>query len=97
VLDNLNLRHYFPVVIGPGDVVESKPHPEVFLKAAAGLGILPEHCIVFEDSPRGIEAAARAGMRAIGITSYHTPDELEHENVLFTIEDYRDDRLRELL
>jgi HAD superfamily hydrolase (TIGR01509 family) len=97
VLDNLNLRHYFPVIIGPENVVESKPHPEVFLKAANELGILPEHCIVFEDSPRGLEAAACAGMSAIGVTSYHTSGELEHKNVLFTIEDYRDRRLLELL
>lgn len=97
VLDNLSLRHYFPVVIGPEDVTESKPHPEVFLKAADRLGIAPEHCIVFEDSPRGIEAAARAGMKAIGVTSYHAANELEYKNVLFTIEDYRDVRLDLLL
>lgn len=97
VLDNLSLRDYFPVIIGPEDVAESKPHPEVFIKAANELGILPEHCIVFEDSPRGIEAAARAGMRAIGITSYHTASELENKNVLLTIDDYRDTRLDLLL
>jgi HAD superfamily hydrolase (TIGR01509 family) len=97
VLDNLSLRRYFPVVIGPEDVAESKPHPEVFLKAAEELRVVPEQCIVFEDSPRGIEAAARAGMQAIGITSYHSANELKSKNVLFTIEDYRDDRLKELL
>lgn len=88
VLDNLSLRNYFPVIIGPDDVAESKPHPEVFLKAADRLGVPAENCVVFEDSPKGIEAAARAGMKAIGITSYHTPDELKNENVLFTIGDY---------
>lgn len=93
VLDNLSLRHYFPVIIGPEDVAESKPHPEVFLKAADRLGILPERCVVFEDSPKGIEAAARAGMKAVGITSYHKAEELENENVLFTIDHYRDARL----
>ncbi len=97
VLDNLNLRNYFPVIIGPEDVAESKPHPEVFLRAAEELRVLPEQCIVFEDSPRGIEAAARAGMKAIGITSYHTANELKNKNVLFTIEDYRDARLDLLL
>ncbi len=88
VLDNLQLRSYFPVVIGPDDVVESKPNPEVFLKAASRLGVAPEYCIVFEDAPKGIEAAARAGMKAIGITSYHSSDELRNKNVLFTLEDY---------
>lgn len=97
VLDNLSLRDYFPVIIGPEDVAESKPHPEVFIKAADRLGILPEQCIVFEDSPRGIEAAARAGMNAVAVTSYHLSKELENKNVLFMIEDYRDVRLDVLL
>ena len=88
VLDNLKLRSYFPVVIGPEDVTESKPDPEVFLQAASRLGFPPENCVVFEDAPKGIEAAARAGMKAIAITSFHTVEELSNENVLFTIEDY---------
>lgn len=93
VLDNLNLRHYFPTVVGPDDVAISKPHPEVFLKAASRLGVPSEDCLVFEDSPKGIEAASRAGMKVIGITSYHTPEELKNKNLLFTIEDYTDPRL----
>jgi beta-phosphoglucomutase len=96
VLDNLNLRNYFQVVIGPHDVARSKPDPEVFLKAASQLGVAPEHCIVFEDAPKGIEAAARAGMKAIAITSYHTADELNHENVLFTIDNYNHQSLTSL-
>ena len=96
VLDNLNLRNYFPVVIGPLDVARSKPDPEVFLKAASQLGVAPENCIVFEDAPKGIEAAARARVKAIGITSYHTAEELKYENVLFTISDYNDPCLTSL-
>ncbi len=97
VVDNLKLRSYFPVIIGPDDVAFSKPDPEVFLKAASQLNVAPENCIVFEDAPKGIEAAARAGMNAIGVTSYHTADELQHENVLFTMEDYTHSSLIELL
>jgi beta-phosphoglucomutase len=97
VVDNLNLRSYFPVIIGPDDVAKSKPDPEVFLKAAYQLGIAPEKCVVFEDAPKGIEAAARAGMKAVGITSYHTVEELQRENVLFMIQDYTDPTLMQLL
>jgi len=97
VLDNLKLRSYFPVVIGPEDVTESKPDPAVFLKAASRLGIPPENCVVFEDAPKGIEAAARAGMKAIGITSFHTAAELANENVLFTIENYLHPGLHQLI
>ena len=96
VLDNLKLRHYFQAVIGPDDVAVSKPDPEVFLKASTRLGVSPEHCVVFEDSPKGIEAASRAGMKAIGVTSYHTPAELKNKNLLFTIEDYVDGQLEPL-
>jgi len=96
VLDNLKLRDLFPVVIGPDDVKKSKPDPEVFLKAASRLGVKPENCIVFEDAPKGIEAAARAGMKAVAITSYHTAAELENSNVMLTIEDYTHPDLRKL-
>ena len=97
VINNLNLRNYFPVIVGPDDVSESKPNPEVFLVAAKQLGIAPTDCVVFEDAPKGIEAAASAGMNAIAVTSYHTVEELKHNNILFSIEDYSDSRLRELL
>ncbi len=96
VLDNLSLRPYFPVIIGPEDVSVSKPDPEVFLKAAAGLGLPPETCVVFEDSPKGIEAARRAGMKAVAITSYHAVAELENENVLYNVNDYSDPVLNPL-
>ena len=97
VLDNLNIREYFPVVVGPEDVVTSKPDPEVFLKAAQLLGVDPASCIVFEDSPKGIEAARRAGMKAVGIASYHTPEELANDNVLCVVDDYNDAVLNGLI
>lgn len=96
VIDNLNLSSYFPVIVEAADVRESKPHPEVFLKAASRLGVLPGQCIVFEDAPKGIEAAARAGMKAVAVTSYHSAEELENENVLFMIDDYTSDDLKKL-
>lgn len=97
VLDNLQLRQYFPVIIGPEDVVTSKPDPEVFLKAAQQLGVDPALCVVFEDSPKGIEAARRAGMKAVGIASFHSAGELENENVLCVIEDYNDPLLHRMI
>lgn len=97
VLDNLDLRGYFPVIVDADGVTASKPDPEVFLKAAAELGIAPELCVVFEDSPKGIEAARRAGMKAVGITTFHTAEELANENVLCIIEDYNDKALQQLL
>lgn len=97
VVDNLNLRNYFPVIVGPDDVKESKPNPEVFLTAAQRMEIAPSECLVFEDAPKGIEAAARAGMNAIAVTSFHTTEELKNKNVLFSIANYNDLRLTQLI
>lgn len=98
VLDNLNLRSYFGAIVSAEDVIESKPNPEVFLKGAALLGVAPESCIVFEDVPKGAEAALNAGMKVIIITTTHSEEEFIHyPNVLFFISDYNDPRLKQLL
>ena len=52
------------------------------------MGVEPARCIVFEDAPLGIEAARRAGMRAVGIASSHHPDELTGPHVLAIVPDY---------
>ncbi len=71
VLDNLGIRHYFQAIVSADDVALSKPHPETFLKAAEALGVAPADCLVFEDVPKGVEAAARAGMAAVVLTTTH--------------------------
>ncbi|WP_341902152.1 HAD family phosphatase [Fluviicola taffensis] len=98
VLDNLAIRTYFQTIVGAEDVMESKPNPEVFLKGATLLGVEPESCIVFEDVPKGAEAALNAGMKVIIVTTTHTAEEFaQYPNVLFFIEDYTDPRLKQLL
>jgi beta-phosphoglucomutase-like phosphatase (HAD superfamily) len=68
-LDGLDLRRHFAAVVGAADVEHGKPHPDVFLEAARRLDVAPEHCIVFEDAPLGVEAARRAGMRVVVLTT----------------------------
>jgi len=98
ILDGLNLRSYFSTIVSANDVVISKPDPETFLKCADGLQMSYENCIVFEDSPKGVESALRAGMKAVVIKTYHEIHEFEHlPNVLFFIDDYTDERLNDLL
>lgn len=67
VLDVLGWRRYFGALVAAEDVRVGKPDPEVFLTAAARLGVPPARCIVVEDAPSGIEAARRGGMRSIGV------------------------------
>ncbi|PSL20836.1 HAD family hydrolase [Chitinophaga ginsengisoli] len=88
-LDNLHIRHYFKSIITANDVSTSKPHPEVFLKAAAELGADPASCIVFEDAPKGVEAAANAGMKAVVLTTMHTREEFsDYDNIITFVSDY---------
>ena len=76
----------------------SKTNPETFLKAAAVLSVKPEDCIVFEDAPKGVEAAKNAGMKCFALTTAHEEEDFkEHDNVLFFIKDYRDERVLGLL
>lgn len=65
----LDLEHYFDAIVGAEDVPRGKPHPDPFLEAARRLGVEPSQCLVFEDSPLGIEAAQRAGMLAVLVPS----------------------------
>ncbi|MGI4791571.1 MAG: HAD family hydrolase [Janthinobacterium lividum] len=66
-LDSLNLRPLFDAIVTAEDVEHGKPSPDIFLKAAALLGIAPQDCIVYEDGDPGLEAARRAGMRAVDV------------------------------
>jgi beta-phosphoglucomutase len=88
-LDELDLRRHFATVVGAADVKQGKPHPDVFLKAAEQLGVEPADCIVFEDAPMGVEAARRAGMRAVVITTTLPADAFkEFDNVIAIVGDY---------
>lgn len=97
VLDGLDLRKYFPVIVGAEDVVISKPHPETYLKCADQLQEVYANCIVFEDSPKGVEAARNAGMKAVVLTTMHTAEEFSsYDNVIAVIKDYTDQQLNNL-
>lgn len=69
VLDRLDRRATFGAVVTGDDVKRGKPDPQVFLIAAARLGIPPSRCVVIEDAPAGIEAAHAGQMKAVGLAS----------------------------
>ncbi|HZG25269.1 MAG TPA: beta-phosphoglucomutase family hydrolase [Chitinophagaceae bacterium] len=98
VLDKLQLREVFGAIVTGSDVKISKPDPETFLKAAEQLGVLPSDCIVFEDVPEGVEAARRAGMKAVVVlTSHQIDDFTSFDNIVMKIDDYRLLSVKELL
>ena len=66
-LDRHAVRPYFGCVRTRDHVQRVKPAPDLFLSAAAGLGVAPADCVVFEDSPNGMRAAAAAGMRCVAV------------------------------
>jgi len=97
ILDNLDIRHYFEAIVSAEDVKLSKPDPETFLKAAQILKVSPDQCIVFEDAPKGVEAAKNAGMKVVVITTMHRKEEFEPgPHIIGFIDDYTDNLLAEL-
>ena len=74
-LTSANVRSYFDVVIA-GDMVEkSKPEPDIYLRAAAELGVEPAACMALEDSRNGLLSAHAAGMQVIMVPDLWQPDD----------------------
>ncbi len=69
LLDDLNLRRFFDVVITKDDVDQGKPHADTYSVTAKKLGVQPAHCVVFEDALLGEQAAYRAHMRCVAVAS----------------------------
>lgn len=69
ILDDLNLRRFFDVVITKDDVDKGKPHADTYAITAKKLGVKPEHCVVFEDALLGEQAAYRAHMHCVAVAS----------------------------
>lgn len=78
----LALESAFQATVSGADVARGKPAPDIFLKAAAALGVAPERCLVFEDAPAGIAAAHAAGMRTWALRTSHAPEELAEADVV---------------
>jgi beta-phosphoglucomutase len=98
VLDRLDLRRRFAAVASPDMGLRGKPNPDIFLKAAELLDVPPETCLVFEDAPLGVEAARRAGMKAVAVTTHLGPEAfLTYPNRIATISDFTGFDLASLL
>lgn len=77
-IEQHDLSGFFVGAVCSEDVKSGKPDPEVFLKAAQILSLSPQECVVFEDSPHGIEAAIRAGIKTVALTTSHPSNSFMH-------------------
>ena len=88
VLALRGLRSYFSVIVSGSEIQRGKPEPDIFLRTAALLDVVPGDCWAIEDSKPGVAAALAAGMRVIAVTNTHPAQELAHAtHVLSTCEE----------
>lgn len=88
--ERFGIAEWIDTVTSPADGLRGKPHPDIFLEAARRLGVAPADCVVFEDAPLGIEAARRAGMRAVALTTTMPREAFEaFDNVIAIVPDLR--------
>jgi beta-phosphoglucomutase family hydrolase len=81
LLDELAIRRYFSAILSGSDL-PGKPEPDVFLKAAHEIGVSPSRCVVVEDAVTGVEAAKRAGMKCIAVTTTNPAHELVAADII---------------
>ena len=103
ILDGIDLKKYFQVIVSAEDVHDGKPHPEIFIKALRELNegrgemIRASECLVIEDSKEGIMAAHRAGIKCLAVTNSHPAAELKADKVVASLEEVTAGLLEALL
>ena len=96
VLDKCNIRRYFEATVAGDEVTRCKPDPEIYLTAAAKLGLDACECVVFEDAEAGIEAAKRAGMKVVALATTFDREFLATTDADMIIGDFRDVSVEQL-
>ncbi len=96
LLDLVGLYSRFAFVLTAEDVVQGKPHPEIYLKAAARLRVDPQEMLVLEDSETGVAAAAAAGAQVVAVPNRHT-DYGDFSRAQLRVNSLQDERLTVLL
>lgn len=89
VLSQFQIRDAFQTVVTAEHIKRGKPDPEVYLTTAARMGAIISHCVVFEDSPHGIDAAIRAGALTIGVATTHDTGRVRAYGAKYVIADFR--------
>jgi mannitol-1-/sugar-/sorbitol-6-/2-deoxyglucose-6-phosphatase len=78
-LERTEIRSFFDVIVTGDEVQRGKPHPDIYLRAADKLGIVPEACLVIEDALSGVTAAKAAKMRVAAIPDTRFVDRRRYE------------------
>jgi beta-phosphoglucomutase-like phosphatase (HAD superfamily) len=81
LVDELGIRSFFGAVVSGADI-PGKPDPTVFLNAAQRIEVRPQRCVVIEDAIAGVEAAKRAGMRCVAVTTTNPPEALARADIV---------------
>ncbi|HEX2584060.1 MAG TPA: beta-phosphoglucomutase family hydrolase [Steroidobacteraceae bacterium] len=71
ILKICKVDHYLDAIVGADQVANPKPAPDIFLRCAELMNVTPDQCVVFEDSKLGLQAARRAGMKAVDVLEVH--------------------------
>lgn len=90
VLERCDIARHFSAIVAGDEVTRCKPDPEIYLTAAAKLGLRPEECVVFEDAEAGIESAKRAGVKVVALATTFSREFLEKSDADYIIDDFRD-------
>ena len=90
VLEKCRIGSYFEAIVAGDEVTRCKPDPEIYLTAAAKLGLKPAECVVFEDAEAGIEAAKRAGIKVVALATTFSREFLGGTEADVIVDDFRD-------
>jgi len=97
LLEKTDLLKYFSAVFTVETVKRAKPDPQIFIYASKKLEVTPQETVIFEDSPRGIEAGERGGFTTVGITTTASAKELLSKGADFIAADYTQIDINDIL
>lgn len=89
IFERFDLNRYFKAKLSGAELEASKPHPEIFIKAAEATGFSQEECLIIEDATNGIEAAKAAGIYCVAFDSEHSNNQ-DYSKADFVINDFED-------
>jgi HAD superfamily hydrolase (TIGR01509 family) len=96
VMKVVGLFDYFDAIVTGEEVVEGKPFPDIFIKAAGKLNVAPQECLVIEDAVNGVLAAKNAHMKCIAITTTHDTQALQEAKADLVIDTFENLDFEEL-